>query len=206
MFAWPFWILVIFQPQAAWVNCRAPLLARYDMVDSTPPEWIQAYEDELLFSVRDMWLFLSRSYDVNMMWILYILWYPNYWNPQSDLSTNYSIFLVSSPYIWRSPKSWGYPKSSSRHGWASVFVLKQAWWLGDPHDLRTPPAKDHMMWISNPQIIKKWLVCSISAKIFGYWGSPSFRNTHGCVSNYGTALNFAILLRNTLQILYTINH
>lgn len=67
MFAWPFWILVIFQPQAAWVNCRAPLLARYDMVDSTPPEWIQAYEDELLFSVRDMWLFLSRSYDVNMM-------------------------------------------------------------------------------------------------------------------------------------------
>eukprot|EP00435_Cladocopium_sp_Y103_P028107 s2235_g7.t1 len=31
--------------KAAWVNCRAPLLARYDMVDSTPPEWIQAYED-----------------------------------------------------------------------------------------------------------------------------------------------------------------
>lgn len=31
--------------KAAWVNCRAPLLARYDMVDSTPPEWIQAYEE-----------------------------------------------------------------------------------------------------------------------------------------------------------------
>lgn len=31
--------------KAAWVNCRAPLLARYDMVDSTPPEWINAYEE-----------------------------------------------------------------------------------------------------------------------------------------------------------------
>ena len=31
--------------KAAWVNCRAPLLARYDMVDSTPLEWIHAYED-----------------------------------------------------------------------------------------------------------------------------------------------------------------
>lgn len=31
--------------KAAWVNCRVPLLARYDMVDSTPPEWIQAYEE-----------------------------------------------------------------------------------------------------------------------------------------------------------------
>ena len=51
-------------PQAAWVNCQAPLLARYDMVDSTPPEWIQAYEDERLFSVQDMWLFLSRSYTI----------------------------------------------------------------------------------------------------------------------------------------------
>eukprot|EP00928_Gymnodinium_smaydae_P005207 TRINITY_DN11788_c0_g2_i1.p1 TRINITY_DN11788_c0_g2~~TRINITY_DN11788_c0_g2_i1.p1 ORF type:complete len:2215 (+),score=596.05 TRINITY_DN11788_c0_g2_i1:126-6770(+) len=31
--------------KAAWVNCRAPLLARYDMVDSTPAEWINAYEE-----------------------------------------------------------------------------------------------------------------------------------------------------------------
>jgi len=31
--------------KAAWVNCRAPLLYRYDMVDSTPAEWISAYEE-----------------------------------------------------------------------------------------------------------------------------------------------------------------
>lgn len=31
--------------KAAWVNCRAPLLHRYDMVDSTPAEWIAAYEE-----------------------------------------------------------------------------------------------------------------------------------------------------------------
>jgi len=31
--------------KAAWVNCRVPLLARYDMVDSTPAEWIEAYEE-----------------------------------------------------------------------------------------------------------------------------------------------------------------
>merc|ERR1719191_2250858 len=33
--------------KAAWVNCRAPLLHRYDMVDSTPAEWIAAYEELL---------------------------------------------------------------------------------------------------------------------------------------------------------------
>jgi len=31
--------------KAAWVNCRVPLLHRYDMVDSTPAEWINAYEE-----------------------------------------------------------------------------------------------------------------------------------------------------------------
>eukprot|EP00747_Dinoflagellata_sp_TGD_P009387 gnl/TRDRNA2_/TRDRNA2_118916_c0_seq1.p1 gnl/TRDRNA2_/TRDRNA2_118916_c0~~gnl/TRDRNA2_/TRDRNA2_118916_c0_seq1.p1 ORF type:complete len:1382 (-),score=311.68 gnl/TRDRNA2_/TRDRNA2_118916_c0_seq1:277-4380(-) len=31
--------------KAAWVNVRAPLLQRYDMVDSTPAEWIAAYEE-----------------------------------------------------------------------------------------------------------------------------------------------------------------
>jgi hypothetical protein len=31
--------------KAAWVNCRAPLLQRYDMVDSTPQEWVEAYEE-----------------------------------------------------------------------------------------------------------------------------------------------------------------
>jgi len=31
--------------KAAWVNCRAPLLQRYDMVDCTPAEWIAAYEE-----------------------------------------------------------------------------------------------------------------------------------------------------------------
>eukprot|EP00933_Yihiella_yeosuensis_P020043 TRINITY_DN16169_c0_g1_i1.p1 TRINITY_DN16169_c0_g1~~TRINITY_DN16169_c0_g1_i1.p1 ORF type:complete len:969 (-),score=224.83 TRINITY_DN16169_c0_g1_i1:109-2913(-) len=31
--------------KAAWVNCREPLLRRYDMVDCTPPEWIAAYEE-----------------------------------------------------------------------------------------------------------------------------------------------------------------
>lgn len=31
--------------KAAWVNCRVPLLQRYDMVDSTPAEWIAAYEE-----------------------------------------------------------------------------------------------------------------------------------------------------------------
>merc|ERR1740123_2164327 len=31
--------------KAAWVNCREPLLLRYDMVDSTPAEWIEAYEE-----------------------------------------------------------------------------------------------------------------------------------------------------------------
>eukprot|EP00931_Biecheleriopsis_adriatica_P123962 TRINITY_DN9902_c0_g3_i1.p1 TRINITY_DN9902_c0_g3~~TRINITY_DN9902_c0_g3_i1.p1 ORF type:complete len:2101 (+),score=503.62 TRINITY_DN9902_c0_g3_i1:31-6333(+) len=31
--------------KAAWVNIRAPLLQRYDMVDSTPAEWIAAYEE-----------------------------------------------------------------------------------------------------------------------------------------------------------------
>jgi len=31
--------------KAAWVNCRVPLLHRYDMVDSTPAEWIAAYEE-----------------------------------------------------------------------------------------------------------------------------------------------------------------
>jgi len=31
--------------KAAWVNCRAPLLHRYDMVDSTPAEWLAAYEE-----------------------------------------------------------------------------------------------------------------------------------------------------------------
>jgi len=31
--------------KAAWVNIREPLLQRYDMVDSTPPEWIAAYEE-----------------------------------------------------------------------------------------------------------------------------------------------------------------
>eukprot|EP00927_Polykrikos_kofoidii_P042349 TRINITY_DN36231_c0_g1_i1.p1 TRINITY_DN36231_c0_g1~~TRINITY_DN36231_c0_g1_i1.p1 ORF type:complete len:1967 (-),score=360.22 TRINITY_DN36231_c0_g1_i1:270-5858(-) len=31
--------------KAAWVNCRAPLLFRFDMVDSTPAEWIAAYEE-----------------------------------------------------------------------------------------------------------------------------------------------------------------
>lgn len=31
--------------KAAWVNCRAPLLHRYDMVDCTPAEWIAAYEE-----------------------------------------------------------------------------------------------------------------------------------------------------------------
>jgi len=31
--------------KAAWVNCRKPLLARYDMVDSTPAEWVAAYEE-----------------------------------------------------------------------------------------------------------------------------------------------------------------
>jgi len=31
--------------KAAWVNCRAPLLHRYDMVDCTPAEWVAAYEE-----------------------------------------------------------------------------------------------------------------------------------------------------------------
>merc|ERR1712232_60620 len=31
--------------KAAWVNCRVPLLFRYDMVDNTPTEWIAAYEE-----------------------------------------------------------------------------------------------------------------------------------------------------------------
>jgi len=31
--------------KAAWVNCRVPLLFRYDMVDNTPAEWIAAYEE-----------------------------------------------------------------------------------------------------------------------------------------------------------------
>jgi hypothetical protein len=31
--------------KAAWVNCRAPLVHRFDMVDSTPAEWINAYEE-----------------------------------------------------------------------------------------------------------------------------------------------------------------
>merc|ERR1712124_52810 len=31
--------------KAAWVNCRTPLLRRYDMVDSTPAEWITAYQE-----------------------------------------------------------------------------------------------------------------------------------------------------------------
>jgi hypothetical protein len=31
--------------KAAWVNCRVPLLHRYDMVDCTPAEWIAAYEE-----------------------------------------------------------------------------------------------------------------------------------------------------------------
>jgi len=31
--------------KAAWTNCRAPLLHRFDMVDSTPAEWIEAYEE-----------------------------------------------------------------------------------------------------------------------------------------------------------------
>jgi len=31
--------------KAAWVNCRAPLIHRFDMVDSTPAEWISAYEE-----------------------------------------------------------------------------------------------------------------------------------------------------------------
>lgn len=31
--------------KAAWVNCRAPLLFRYAMVDNTPAEWIAAYEE-----------------------------------------------------------------------------------------------------------------------------------------------------------------
>merc|ERR1712078_38891 len=29
--------------KAAWVNCKAPLLAKYDMVDCTPEEWVKAY-------------------------------------------------------------------------------------------------------------------------------------------------------------------
>ena len=29
--------------KAAWVNCKAPLLAKFDMVDCTPDEWVQAY-------------------------------------------------------------------------------------------------------------------------------------------------------------------
>eukprot|EP00929_Paragymnodinium_shiwhaense_P042449 TRINITY_DN21966_c0_g1_i6.p1 TRINITY_DN21966_c0_g1~~TRINITY_DN21966_c0_g1_i6.p1 ORF type:complete len:2120 (-),score=532.50 TRINITY_DN21966_c0_g1_i6:240-6599(-) len=32
--------------KAAWVNCRIPLLHRYDMVDSTPAEWLTAYEEQ----------------------------------------------------------------------------------------------------------------------------------------------------------------
>lgn len=31
--------------KAAWVNCRLPLIRRYDMVDSTPPEWETAYAE-----------------------------------------------------------------------------------------------------------------------------------------------------------------
>lgn len=31
--------------KAAWVNCRLPLLKRYDMVDNTPADWITAYEE-----------------------------------------------------------------------------------------------------------------------------------------------------------------
>jgi len=31
--------------KAAWVNCRVPLLQRYDMVDCTPAEWVAAYEE-----------------------------------------------------------------------------------------------------------------------------------------------------------------
>ena len=31
--------------KAAWTNCRAPLLRRFDMVGSTLAEWIEAYEE-----------------------------------------------------------------------------------------------------------------------------------------------------------------
>lgn len=31
--------------KGAWVNCREPLLLRYDMVDCTPAEWIAAYQE-----------------------------------------------------------------------------------------------------------------------------------------------------------------
>jgi len=31
--------------KAAWVNCRVPLLKRYKMVDSTPRQWVQAYQE-----------------------------------------------------------------------------------------------------------------------------------------------------------------
>lgn len=31
--------------KAAWVNCRLPLMRRYEMVDSTPREWVDAYEE-----------------------------------------------------------------------------------------------------------------------------------------------------------------
>lgn len=31
--------------KAAWVNCRIPLVQRYNMVDGTPKEWIEAYEE-----------------------------------------------------------------------------------------------------------------------------------------------------------------
>ena len=39
---------------------------------------------------------------------------------------------------WRFPKSWGYPKSSSK-SLDYDLVLKQPWWpLGIPHDSGTP--------------------------------------------------------------------